>query len=59
MREQRGRTAWLRVRVRETEREALQSAARRTGQWVSELARECINLRVRQILEVSESGSAR
>jgi uncharacterized protein (DUF1778 family) len=44
------RTKWLTLRVREPEREALRAAARKTGQWSSEFAREAICLRVRQVL---------
>ena len=56
MRESRRRRKWLTLRVRESELDALHAAARKTGQWGSELAREAINWRVRQVLEASERG---
>jgi hypothetical protein len=49
-REHRGRTRWFTVRVRESELEALHTAARKMGVWTAELAREGINNRVGEIL---------
>lgn len=54
-REQRGRTRWFSVRVRESELEALHAAARKMGVWSAELAREGINNRVGQILRTDSA----
>ena len=49
----RRRGKWLSLRLRDSELEALRSAAQAADEWVSEFVREAIRLRVREILGMS------